>query len=164
MTTGTGRPTARRASTWLVVGLIVPVALAGCSRANHDNTPDPEAARQFAQCMRDSGVADFPDPDANGQFRGQGHEQQNDLTFTAAMEKCRSQAPAGEHERTGDPAVVEQMRQYSQCMRDNGVTDFPDPDADGRLRGEGHEQRGDPTFKAASAACRSKLPGGGSHG
>lgn len=163
VTSSTRRPTARRTSTWLVAGLILPVALVGCGRSNHTNTPDRDTARQFAQCMRDNGVPDFPDPDASGKFRGQGHEQRNDSTFTAATEKCRSLAPGGEHEGTGDPAAVEQMREYSQCMRDNGVADFPDPDPDGRLRGPGHEQRNDPTFKAASAACRSKLPGGGSH-
>jgi len=58
---------------------------------------------------------------------------------------------------------VEQMRKFSQCMRDNGLPDFPDPDADGRLRGVGHEQQGSPTYQAAMADCRGKLPGGGGH-
>jgi hypothetical protein len=144
----------------------VPVALAACGKSGDTDTPTgakQDAARKFAQCMRANGVPDFPDPDASGQFRGAGHEQQNDPKFTAAMEQCRSLAPGGEHERSRDPAFVEQMRKYSQCMRDNGVPDFPDPDAKGQLRGAGHEQRNDPTFKAASEACRSKLPGGGDH-
>jgi hypothetical protein len=113
--------------------------------------------------MRDNGVPDFPDPDANGQFRGPGHDKQDDPKFRAAMVKCRHLAPGGEHENTGDPAFVEQMRKYSQCMRDNGVPDFPDPDANGRLRGPGHEQQGDPRFRAAMETCRQKLPGGGQH-
>jgi len=58
---------------------------------------------------------------------------------------------------------VEQMRKFSQCMRDNGVPDFPDPDADGRLRGPGHDREGDPKFRAAQEKCREKLPGGGDH-
>jgi hypothetical protein len=153
---------------WLLVGLVLPLALAACGGSD-DNSDDADpaqgqdAAVRYAQCMRDNGVPDFPDPDANGEFRGQGHEQQDDPTFQAAMEKCRSLAPGGEHENTGDPEFVEQMRAYSQCMRDNGVSDFPDPDADGRLRGQDHEERDDPTFKAASEACQSKLPGGGDH-
>jgi hypothetical protein len=114
--------------------------------------------------MRDNGVPDFPDPEPNGEFRGQSHEQQNNPTFAAAMEKCRSLAPGGQHEQTGDPAFVAQVRAYSQCMQDNGVADFPDPDPDGRLRGQGHEQRNDPVFQAASETCQSKLPGGGNHG
>ena len=58
---------------------------------------------------------------------------------------------------------AEAGRAFSQCMRDNGVPDFPDPDADGRLRGPGHEQEGNPRFRAAQEKCREKLPGGGDH-
>jgi hypothetical protein len=151
-----------RPSAWALAGLVLVTGLAACGKANTPEAPKTDAARQFAQCMRANGVPDFPDPDADGQFRGQTHEQQNDPKFAAANEKCASLAPGGDHERTS-PALVEEMRKYSQCMRDNGVTDFPDPDAEGRLRGAGHEQQDDPTFKAASAQCRSKLPGGGSH-
>ena len=159
-----GRPSVRRTTAWLLAGLLVLApGLAACGKPHGAKDNSQDTAHQFAQCMRDNGVSDFPDPDANGQFRGQGHEQQNDPKFAAAYETCRSLAPGVEHERTGDPALVEQTRAYSQCMRDHGVPDFPDPDANGRLRGQGHEQRSDPTYQAASAACRSKLPGGGSH-
>jgi hypothetical protein len=150
----------------LPAALLLVLALAACGNSNSPDTNTSNAqdkARQYAQCMRDNGLPDFPDPDANGQFRGQGHEKQNDPKFAAANEKCRSLAPGSEHEKAGDPAFVEQMRAYSQCMRDNGLPDFPDPGPDGRLSGQGHEQRDDPTYKAASAACKSKLPGGGSH-
>jgi hypothetical protein len=150
----------------LLAGLLLTLALAACGSSKSADTASTNAldtARRYAQCMRDNGVPDFPDPEPNGEFRGQGHEQQNDPKFAAATEKCRSLAPGGEHEKTGDPAFVDQMRAYSQCMRDNGVPDFPDPDPDGRLRGQGHEQRNDPKFQAASDSCRAKLPGGGSH-
>jgi hypothetical protein len=112
--------------------------------------------------MRANGVPDFPDPDANGQLRGAGHEQQDDPEFRAALAKCRALAPGAEHEQT-DPATAEQMREFSQCMRDNGLPDFPDPDADGQLRGVVHEDQGDPKFSAAMEICRAKLPGGGEH-
>ena len=56
-----------------------------------------------------------------------------------------------------------QAVKYSQCMRENGVPAFPDPDAQGRLRGAGHEQQDNPQFRAAMEACRGKLPGGGEH-
>src|SRR6266571_1101039 len=54
-------------------------------------------------------------------------------------------------------------RAYAQCIRDNGVPDFPDPDANGQLRGPAHEKEGDPKFRAAMETCRQKLPGGGDH-
>jgi hypothetical protein len=58
---------------------------------------------------------------------------------------------------------AEAGRAFSQCMRDNGLPDFPDPDADGRLRGPGHDREGDPKFRAAMETCRQQLPGGGDH-
>jgi hypothetical protein len=120
-------------------------------------------ALAYAQCMRKNGVPDFPDPDAQGRLRGAGHEQQDNPQFRAATEACRELAPGGEHEKLGDPAFVEQMREFSQCMRENGLPDFPDPDAQGRLRGPGHEQQDSPKFRAAMEVCRGKLPGGGGH-
>ena len=155
-----------RTITWL---LALTLALAACGGgggkgANTNPVADrQQAAKQYAQCMRDNGVPDFPDPDPSGRFRGTGHEQQNDPKFRAALEKCRALAPGGEHERLGDPAFVAQMRKFSQCMRDNGVPGFPDPDADGRLQGAGHERQDTPQFRAAMDACRGTLPGGGDH-
>ena len=164
MTTLMRHPSVRAASPWLLA-VLLSVALAACAQGAGTNTPtnSVEAGRRYAQCMRDHGLPDFPDPDANGQFRGIGHEQQDTPTYKAAMEACRALAPGGDHQNTGDPAYIEQMRKFSQCMRDHGLPDFPDPDANGRLRGIGHEQQDTPTYKAAMEACRDQLPGGGGH-
>ncbi len=163
----TGRRQARRLVPALLVVVVVPLlVLAACGQNNRNGvTPvadEAEAGRAYAQCIRDNGVPDFPDPDANGQLRGPAHEKQSAPNFRAAQEKCRDLAPGGEHQRS-DPATVEQMRAFSQCMRDNGLPDFPDPDPDGRVRGPGHEQQDDPKFRAAMETCRQKLPGGGEH-
>ena len=157
-----------RAATWLLATLLT-VALAACAQAPPTKTnPTPvdpvEAGRLYAQCMRDNGVPNFPDPGPDGRFALE-HDKfnQDDPKFRAALEKCRDLAPGAEHRNTGDPAYVEQMRKFSQCMRDNGLPDFPDPDANGQLRGVGHERQGDPKFQAAMETCRDKLPGGGEH-
>jgi hypothetical protein len=155
--------TAAAAATTLAA---VTLLVAACGSSSNDeaaSSDDRDQAVAFAQCMRENGAPDFPDPDAQGRFRGLGHEQQDNPKFRAAQEACRDLAPGAEHENFGDPAFVEQMREFSQCMRDKGVPDFPDPDPDGRLRGFGHEQRDDPTFLAAMDTCRAKLPGGGEH-
>ena len=53
---------------------------------------------------------------------------------------------------------------YAQCMRANGLPDFPDPGPDGTFRGASHEQTQDnPKYQAALQTCQSKLPGGGAH-
>ena len=158
----------------IVIAAVAAVALLGilalataCGSSSSDKTAsakdEQQKALQFAQCMRNNGVPDFPDPDPDGRFRGVGHEAEGDPKFRAAQEECRELAPGGEHQKPGDPAFVEQMREFSQCMRDNGVPEFPDPDAEGRLRGRGHEQQDDPKYRAAMEICREKLPGGGEH-
>jgi hypothetical protein len=150
---------------------LIVVLVTACSSSSGDeaapaadqaSTAGLEQARKFAQCIRENGVPDFPDPDPNGRF-SEGDHDQDDPALRAAQEKCRALAPGGEHENLGDPAFVAQMREFSQCMRDNGLPDFPDPDSDGRLRGRTHELQGDPQFQAARETCSGKLPGGGEH-
>jgi hypothetical protein len=161
----TRRPRLLTASAAAPILAAVTLLAAACGSSSNEAAPsgDRDQAIAYAQCMRDNGATDFPDPDAEGRFRGLGHEQQDDPRFRAAQEACRDLAPGGEHENVGDPAFVEQMREFSECMRENGLPDFPDPDAQGRLRGSGHEQQDNPTYRAAIQSCRDKLPGGGEH-
>src|SRR5215468_7255891 len=53
---------------------------------------------------------------------------------------------------------------FSACMRSHGVPNFPDPDAQGRLRLQGGPGTGinpdSPQFQAAQKACHKLLPGG----
>jgi len=152
-----------RFPTRYLIGLFgVNILLAACSSSSGGNTISADYRAQavrFAQCIRDNGVPDFPDPDANGRFSHSIHDK-DDPALRAALEKCRDIAPGGQHENFGDPAFVAQALAYAQCMRDNGVPNFPDPDSDGRFRGITHEQQGDPTFDAAAQKCRDTLPGG----
>jgi hypothetical protein len=154
-----------------VVAAVVAAALNGAivltacgSSSSDDPAPaaDLDQARKYAQCIRKNGVPDFPDPDPNGEFSGAGHDE-DEPALRAAQEKCRDLAPSGEHENFGDPAFVEQARQFAQCMRANGLPDFPDPGPDGRFSGPRHELQGDPQYQAAQEKCREKLPGGGEH-
>src|SRR5947208_2799121 len=163
MTTAIRHASVRPASAWVVSALaLLALALAAC--AGNDSADSEDTGVAYSQCMRDNGVPDFPDPNPDGSF-ALGHDKfdEDDPTFRSAQEACSDLAPGREHQDTGDPAYIAQMRQFSQCMRENGVPDFPDPDADGRLRGQGHEQRDDPTYRAAMETCRQKLPGGGDH-
>jgi hypothetical protein len=156
-------PTAAVAAVTLMGAVIL---LTACGSSSGDKTAPAagqEQALAFARCIRSNGVPDFPDPDANGQFRGVAHEQEGNPRFQAAQEACRDLAPGGEHENLGDPAFVEQAREFAQCIRANGVPDFPDPDAAGRFLGASHEQESDPKLRAAMEVCRQKLPGGGNH-
>jgi hypothetical protein len=151
----------------LVGGAFALVTTSGSSSSSGTRTvADPrQGALAYAQCIRENGVPDFPDPDAQGNFRGAGHELQGDPKFQAALQACRALAPSAAHEQNrGSPAFVAQARKFAQCIRDNGVPDFPDPGPDGTFRGASHELQGDPKFQAALQACQSNLPGGGHQG
>jgi hypothetical protein len=56
--------------------------------------------------------------------------------------------------------ILEQAVKYAQCMRKNGVTNFPDPDKDGKIRiGAGVDNKS-PQAKKAQQACKSQEPPG----
>jgi hypothetical protein len=80
------------------------------------------------------------------------------------MRACRKYLPAGGKPPSPDPQMLEQMRQFTQCMRDHGI-DVPDPDPGGGgvaiSKGPGGINPDDPKFTAAEQACQDKLPGKG---
>jgi hypothetical protein len=166
-------------TTLTVLGGALLLALAGCSSAGGDGiasaggtssaaqgtaqVSDEEQAREFAKCMRDHGI-DLPDPqpDGNGGFdwgAGMAGVDFNDPAFQEAINACRDKLPGGGREVLDDPEVQAQLQEFAQCMRDNGMTDFPDPDPEGGFGGAFAElDRNSPEFQSALDACRDKLP------
>jgi hypothetical protein len=135
----------RRLSLSMAVAVAVLIT-AGCSNAgsgtsdNGDNTPPAldEQAVRFAQCMRDNGVTNFPDPDASGaltidQIANGSHLDTSSAAFTRAFSACKNLEPSGFTGSARTPAQQKAALQFAQCIRDNGVTDFPDPDVTGPL-------------------------------
>jgi hypothetical protein len=93
-----------------------------------------EKAVKFAECMRDNGVSAFPDPDpdASGDLTIDGIANGSSLDpSTAAFEKaisaCKDLEPPGFMGRKRSAQEQENALKFAQCMRDNGVKDFPDP-------------------------------------
>jgi hypothetical protein len=98
-----------------------------------------EQAVKFAECMRDNGVSEFPDPDASGELTIDGVVNGSSLDPSApawenAIAACEDLQPPG---FTGDENVTaseqEERLEFAQCIRDNGVEDFPDPAEDAPL-------------------------------
>jgi hypothetical protein len=162
---------------------VVLVAVAGCSggdpsarrvaRAPADTASaapsgGPSGAADpvgYAQCMRRNGVADFPDPAADGGLRISGRDglDPDSAAFRAAAEKCQEYMPAGEKNGNpgADPWSADLKLQYAGCMRANGVPSFPDPDADGRfpaLAKGGQVDPDTPQFQQADTACARYKP------
>ncbi|MFB9629043.1 hypothetical protein [Nonomuraea helvata] len=120
---------------------------------------------KYAQCMRQNGVPEFPDP-VNGKlelkYGGDKALDINTPQFKSAQEACKSLAPAGTQSGPADGQQVQQMLKFANCMRENGVKNFPDP-KDGNLMIDGVDPN-TPQFKAAMQTCRKFMPGGGPAG
>jgi hypothetical protein len=155
---------------------LILVTLAGCtSGGSPAAAPSPTAmtdaqlqaiGRQYSQCIRDHGVPGFPDmvvvdgrmalPDDGGDA-GKRALQAN----PAAEQACRpilDQLPPSA--RKNGPVSAEDLQnllKFAQCLRENGVPEWPDPDSDGAfpiagtpLATEGKS----PRMLTAMQACR----------
>jgi hypothetical protein len=93
---------------------------------------------KFAECMRSHGVSNFPDPGASGKFTIDAVANGSSLdtstpAFTQAISACKALEPAGS---TGSKRSSQQQQaalKFAQCIRANGVKDFPDPIPNGPL-------------------------------
>jgi hypothetical protein len=94
-----------------------------------------EKAVKFAECMRTNGVSAFPDPDARGALTidavaNGSSVDTSSAAFEQALSACKDLEPPGftGHERNAQEQ--EGALEFAQCIRDNGVKDFPDPAKD----------------------------------
>ena len=121
---------------------MVALLSAGCSNAaaqtGNTTAATREQAVKFAQCMRKNGVREFPDPDASGQLTIDGIANGSSLdtdsaAFKQAIAACKDLQPPGfiGHKRSAREQA--NAVKFAQCIRGNGVKDFPDPDPDGPL-------------------------------
>ena len=125
--------------------------------------------------MRSHGVPNFPDPSGGG-FQGSAGLDRSSPTFTAAQTRCQKLLGGGPG--SGPPPSAQalaQMVKDSQCMRQHGIYDFPDPrtsvpsdafrggagvisDIDGViLVFPGTIDRQSPAFTKAAGACKFPL-------
>jgi hypothetical protein len=125
---------------WPLVALAM-VALIGAGCGGNDGSggnttaANQEKAVKFAQCMRENGVSQFPDPDASGELTIDGVLNGSSIdpdspTWQGAISACKDLQPPG---FTGDgersAGEQEAALRFAQCIRENGVPDFPDPAA-----------------------------------
>jgi len=124
-----------------------------------------DAALKYSACVRANGVPNFPDPDVNGGLDlDLGKLGVSKDKLDAADKKCKQYMPNGGQPQKIDPAKLALARQYSQCMRENGVPKFPDPDAYGGVALDPGKLGTDPIgakMKAAEQACKKYLGEGG---
>jgi hypothetical protein len=142
------------------------------SSVKPNSADNDEQAEKFQQCMKDHGVevhmAGPGDNDDGGPVEIQGSPGADDgpqvskEQMDKAQAACRQYMPNGGVPPTLDPEEQEALRKFAQCMRDNGLKDFPDPASEGGLEiaatpGSDLDPHSD-KFKAAEAKCRSLMP------
>ncbi|MEA1903641.1 MAG: hypothetical protein U9N56_08965 [Actinomycetota bacterium] len=144
--------------------------------SNEQEEIDAEAAvLEFAACMRDSGIPDYPDPDvdANGNFRlfggggGPGQLNADRDTLLAAFEECGDIVEGviqDTFRNIDESEFQDNFLEFAECMREQGI-DMPDPDFSGGFGpGQGGGLFGnfdldDPAFQEAADECRSIFEG-----
>jgi hypothetical protein len=102
------------------------------------STASAQKAVKFAECMRSNGVSQFPDPGASGNLTidavvNGSKLDPNAPAFKQAISACKALEPPG---FTGTKRSSQQQSaalKFAQCVRANGVPDFPDPLPNGPL-------------------------------
>jgi hypothetical protein len=126
--------------------------------------------REAAQCMREHGIADFPDPivDQDGHLGlppgPTGERAKQELNSNpAAQQACEPildrLPPAARVDNGGAPSQQDManLLKFAKCMRENGIPEWPDPRPDGTfplsgtpLQTEGKSAR----LRAGMQACK----------
>jgi hypothetical protein len=99
-------------------------------------------AYEYAACMRNHGVTNFPDPKVTNTGNGQAIAIRaigpNTPGFKTAMKACAGILPMPSNadvaaEAAQRRAHTQDLLSFALCMRDRGINGFPDPNAEGAL-------------------------------
>lgn len=150
------------------------LVIAACGSSSHSGSgADP--ALKLARCMRAHGLSNFPDPTPGGGIRiGPGINPASPA-FRSAQASCRGLLPGG-GPGSGHPSAQArtQMLHLSECMRQHGISGFPDPTTSPPAKPSGYglalgrdgvfvaipktiDPRS-PAFRQAAAACGFPAP------
>jgi hypothetical protein len=172
-----------------VATLFVTALLAAAVSACDSGAPDPSAssappaagqqqfaalAREYSKCVRDHGIANFPDPTISDGNLSYGDDPSMKTAIAAhpgAIEACKSiqERISQSFGKNWQPtaADMQKLLQFAKCVREHGVPEWPDPDADGRFTISPKLEDEDPQTRIypAHAACRGYWDGSiGFHG
>lgn len=119
-----------------------------------------EKAVKFAECMRNNGVSEFPDPNASGDFTygipAGSSLNPSSAAWQQAIGVCKDLEPPGFIPKAPTTQEIAARIKFAQCIRANGMPDFPDPANNGPLINVQHAQS-NTQFQAALGKCRNLL-------
>jgi hypothetical protein len=140
----------RPRSTLPVIGAALSaIAIAACGSSSPHTTTNSSSgptqaqlqryqsdAVKFSDCMRNHGIANFPDapgPDGAGGRTWKSAFQNSSPAFVTADTACRHLLPGGGQARSSAPShrQIGAMLAFARCVRNHGFTRFPDPNSTG---------------------------------
>jgi hypothetical protein len=119
---------------------------------------------EYAQCIRANGYAEFPDPGPDGRMMVRITTPAAAEQFRAAQPACADKLPSRMAAMNAPmtPERLEALLSVSACMREGGLTDFPDPNAEGVFElGPTVDMRSQQAQTAMQACMRSNPGAGG---
>jgi hypothetical protein len=136
--------------------------------------PNYQRGLKYTQCMRKNGEPSFPEPNSQGDFLfkangGDNHSSgvnPNSPAFQAAERACKALAPPTPTASQAETSLAQALK-YAQCMRKNGVLNFPDPKVgpggtiEMLIGAASGINPNSPQFQKAMQACHSLAPTGG---
>ena len=141
--------------------------IAGCGVGSDSESGDSDSFKQalaYAQCIRDNGVPNFPDPvqEGNG-VKVQGGEYLASPEGKKAAEACRDKDPQGDDDSGGGTVDTGKLAAWMKCMRAK-LPKFPDAQTSGNtititLQGTGLKSES-AEFQNARRSCEPQAPGG----
>jgi hypothetical protein len=156
----------------LGVIVLLLAGLAGCSASGGSGAATTTTSaqqnvaavlRELVRCARANGMPNMPDLrlDSNGRVSLPPGTPEPPKSVERACRSIWERLPAsarGDEERP--PADVQALLRYARCMREHGVTDFPDPDAQGNFKAPPRLQREgkSPRLLRAMQACQQLNP------
>jgi hypothetical protein len=167
-----GKWSGGRAAAAVGLGVVLLLAgLAGCSAsggsgaaaATTSGQQDAAAIwRELVRCARANGMPNLPDPqiDSNGRASFPDGTPEPPASVRRACQSIYDRLPASARdEEERPPADMQALLRFARCMREHGVADFPDPDAQGNFRAQaGATDPKTPVFKSAMQACKQLDP------
>jgi hypothetical protein len=144
-------------------GSNAPAATGSGSTGGGNTATNVEKAVKFAECMRDNGVSEFPDPNASGDFaygiKAGSSLDPSTAAWQQAIGACKDLEPPGFMPKTLTTQEIDARLKFAQCIRENGVPDFPDPTENGPLINVQNAQS-NTELQAALQKCRNLLAAG----
>ncbi|MFI6579200.1 hypothetical protein ACIBFB_25725 [Nocardiopsis sp. NPDC050513] len=122
--------------------------------ASEEPLSDGESALEYTECLRENGL-EVGDPDSEGRLQLRIPEDQAEVA-EEAMAACEEFAPRVSEEQEAE--TRDEVLEFAQCMRENGVEAFEDPQSGGGISLT-PEIADDPDFEEAQEACEGNLSG-----